>query len=180
MCDPPAFAGLRFVFGVGGPDGEPPEHATFKPTYVLGIPVFSMGGLDPDGVYEFDAGMLLDAIRHRALRRQWGVRVEIELTQTAESVALGDVWVHGPAKEDGDDSGLFVLGSTGKGTLLPGGGRTIVVATSPAHDSKRAAALSGIYNVQLRDTDPDGDDKPAVASLVRGIQVDLTRFEFEG
>ena len=181
MFDPPAFAGLRFVFGVGGPGGEAPDVHTFKPTYVVAIPVFSMGGLDPDGVYEFDAGLLLDAIRRRALRRHWGVRVEIELTQSAESAAIADVWVHGPAKKDDeDDSGLVVLGSTGKGTLLPGGGRTIIVATTPAHDSKRAAALSGIYNVQLRDTDPDSEDKPNVASLVRGIQVDLTRFEFEG
>ena len=51
MFDPPAFAGLRVVFGVGNPAGDPPDNDTFKPTYVLSVPVFSMGGLDPDGVY---------------------------------------------------------------------------------------------------------------------------------
>ena len=180
MFDPPAFAGLRFVFGVGGPGGEAPDVHTFKPTYVVAIPVFSMGGLDPDGVYEFDAGFLLDAIRRRALRRRWGVRVEIELTQSAESVAIADVWAEAPFKDEDDAHGLLVLGRTGRGTTLPGGGRTIVIATTLAHDSKRASALSGVYNIQLRDTDPDSEDKPNVASLVRGIQVDLTRFEFEG
>ena len=73
-----------------------------------------------------------------------------------------------------------MLGKTGRGTTLPGGGRTVVIATTLALDSKRAAALSGVYNIQLRDTDPATDDKPSVASMVRGIQVDLTRFEFEG
>ncbi len=180
MFDPPIFAGLRLVLGVGSPSGEPPDNDTFKPTYIVGMPVFSMGGLDPDGVYEFDAGMLLDTIRHRALRRRWGVRVEIELTQSADSVAIADLWAEAPFKEEPDGPGLVVLGKTGRGTTLPGGGRTVVIATTLALDSKRASALSGVYNIQLRDTDPATDDKPSVASLVRGIQVDLTHFEFEG
>ena len=180
MFDPPIFAGLRLVFGVGSATGDPPDNDSFKPTYVVSVPVFSMGGLDPDGVYEFDAGFLLDAIRRRALRRRWGVRVEIELTQSAESVAIADVWAEGPFKDEPDAHGLVVLGRTGRGTTLPGGGRTIVLATTIAHDSKRATALSGVYNIQLRDTDPDTDDKPNVASMMRSIQVDLTHFEFEG
>lgn len=180
MFDPPIFAGLRLVLGVGSPSGEPPDNDTFKPTYIVGMPVFSMGGLDPDGVYEFDAGMLLDTIRHRALRRRWGVRVEIELTQSADSVSIADLWAEAPFKEEPDGPGLVVLGKTGRGTTLPGGGRTVVIATTLALDSKRASALSGVYNIQLRDTDPATDDKPSVASLVRGIQVDLTHFEFEG
>jgi hypothetical protein len=180
MFDPPIFSALRLVFGVGSPTGDAPDNDTFKPTYIVGVPVFSMGGLDPDGVYEFDAGFLLDAIRRRALRRRWGVRVEIELTQSAESVGVADLWAEAPFKEEPDGPGLVVLGRTGRGTTLPGGGRTIVVATTLATDSKRAALLSGMYNVQLRDTDPDKDEKPSCASLVRGIQVDLTHFEFEG
>jgi hypothetical protein len=180
MFDPPIFAGLRLVFGVGPSSGDPPDNDTFKPTYIVGMPVFSMGGLDPDGVYEFDAGMLLDGIRHRALRRRWGVRVEIELTQSADSVAIADLWAEAPFKEEPDGPGLVVLGKTGRGTTLPGGGRTVVIASTIAHDSKRASALSGVYNIQLRDTDPATEDKPSVASLVRGIQVDLTHFEFEG
>lgn len=180
MFDPPGFSALRIVLGVGSPAGDPPDLESFKPTYVVSVPVFSMGGLDPDGVYEFDGGMLLDAIRRRALRRRWGLRVELELTQSADSVAIADVWVEAPFKEEPDGPGLVVLGRTGRGTTLPGGGRTIVVATTLAQDSKRASALSGVYNVQLRDTDPATEDKPNVASLVRGIQVDLTHFEFEG
>ena len=180
MFDPPAFAALRLVFGVGTPTGDPPDNDTCKPTYAVAVPVFSLGGLDPDGVYEFDAGFLLDVIRRRALRRRWGVRVEIELTQSAESVAIADVWAEGPFKDEDDAHGLIVLGRTGRGTTLPGGGRTIVIASTLAHDSKRAAGLSGVYNIQLRDTDPASEDKPNVASMVRGIQVDLTHFEFEG
>jgi hypothetical protein len=180
MFDPPALAALRLVFGVGTPTGDPPDNDSFKPTYVLSVPVFSMGGLDPDGVYEFDAGLMLDAIRRRALRRRWGVRVEFELTQSADSVAVADVWAEGPFKDEADGHGLIVLGRTGRGTTLPGGGRTIVLATTLAHDSKRTSALSGVYNFQLRDTDPASDDKPNVASMMRAVQVDLTHFEFEG
>jgi len=47
--DAPNVAAIRLVFGVGsGPDAQPTED-TFKPVYSVSIPVFSLGGLDPDG-----------------------------------------------------------------------------------------------------------------------------------
>lgn len=176
MFDPPALAGVRIAFGVGNPSGDAPDDDSFRATYVLSIPVTGLGGLDPDGVYEFDAGVLFEAIRKRALRRRWGARVEIELTQAADSVAHADVHVEGPS----DECGLVVLGRSGRGTTLPGGARTIVVATAIVTDSKRFPTLSGAYRAQLRDTDPAGGERPNVASMVRNVHVDLTHFEFEG
>jgi hypothetical protein len=179
MFEPPQLAALRMVFGVGAGSGEPPDNETFRPTYTVSLPIFSMGGLDPDGVYEFDAGLLLEAIRKRSLRRAWGLRLEIELTQAADSVPHADLYVDAPFA---DDSGLSValLGRSGKGITLPGGARTLVIGTSIVHDSKRAALLSGVYTAQLRDLEPEAEGRPAVASLVRNVHVDLTHFEFEG
>lgn len=179
MFEPPQLAALRIVFGVGAANGEPPDGESFRPTYTVSVPIFSMGGLDPDGVYEFDAGLLLEDIRKRSLRRRWGARLEIELTQAAESVPHADVFVDAPFAGD-DELGLVVLGRSGRGITLPGGARTIVVATTIAQDAKRTAMFSGIYNVQLRDVEPESTTKPKVASLVRSVHVDLTRFEFEG
>ncbi len=179
MFDPPQLAALRIVVGVGGPGGEPPDGDSFRPTYIVSVPIFSMGGLDPDGVYEFDAGLLLDGIRKRALRRGWGARLEIELTQAAESVPHADLWVEAPFGDDASVS-LSVLGRSARGITLPGGARTVVIATSLVHDSKRIALLSGAYTAQLRDVAPDAAARPKVASLVRNVHVDLTRFEFEG
>jgi hypothetical protein len=180
LVDPPAVTALRMVLGVGPSSDVAPTDETFKPTYEIGMPVFSLGGLDPDGVHEFDAAALLDLIRHRSLRRQWGLRLELELTQQADTVAMADIWVDTPFADAPDQPTMHVIGRTGRGTTLPGGGRTVVLATSLVHDSKRARTLGGIYSVQLRDTDPATGDEPAVASVARGINVDLTRFEFEG
>src|SRR5690606_19899226 len=90
LVDPPTVAAIRMVYGVGQGSAAPPDDDTFKPTYQVSLPLFSMGGLDPDGVYEFDAGLLLDTIRHRSQRRQWGLRLEIEITQTPEAVSTAD------------------------------------------------------------------------------------------
>ena len=179
LFEPPQLAALRIAFGVGGSSGEPPDNDTFRATYTLSMPIFSMGGLDPDGVYEFDAGLLLEGIRRRALRRSWGVRLELELTQAADSVPHADLWVDAPFD---DDSGLAltVLGRSARGITLPGGARTVVVATSLVHDSKRIALLGGGYTAQLRDVEPGATERPRVASMVRNVHVDLTRFEFEG
>jgi hypothetical protein len=180
LVDPPALTGLRMVFGVGPSSSVAPTDETFKPTYEVGMPVFSLGGLDPDGVHEFDAAALLDVIRRRSLRRQWGLRLELELMQSADTVAAADIFVQTPFSDEPDQPTMTVIGRTGRGTTLSGGGRTVVLATSIVHDSKRAQLLGGIYSIQLRDTDPDSDDKPNVASVARGVNVDLTRFEFEG
>jgi hypothetical protein len=180
MFDPPQLAALRIVFGVGPAGGEPPDAESFRPTYTVSMPIFSMGGLDPDGVYEFDAGLLLDGIRRRSLRRAWGARLEIELTQAAESVPHGDLYIDAPFADEPGGPALTVLGRSGRGITLPGGARTIVVATSLVHDSKRIAALSGVYTAQLRDVEPEAAQRPQVASLVRNVHVDLAHFEFEG
>ncbi len=180
MFEPPQLAALRIVFGVGPATGEVPDNDTFRPTYTMSMPIFSMGGLDPDGVYEFDAGLLLEDIRKRSLRRKWGVRLELELTQAAESVPHADVYVDAPFAGEGESPGLVLLGRSGRGITLPGGARTIVVATTLAQDAKRAAMFSGVYTVQLRDVEPEAEAKPKVASMARSIHVDLTRFEFEG
>src|SRR5690606_13128338 len=101
-------------------------------------PVFSLGGLDPDGVHEFDAASLLDVIRRRSLRRHWGLRLEVELTQSVDTVAAADIYVETPFADGADELTMKVIGRTGRGTTLPGGGRTVVLATSIVHDSKRA------------------------------------------
>ncbi|MBC8068708.1 MAG: hypothetical protein IAG13_10275 [Deltaproteobacteria bacterium] len=180
MFEPPQLAALRIVFGVGAANEEPPDSESFRPTYTLALPIFSMGGLDPDGVYEFDAGLLLEEIRKRSLRRRWGARLEIELTQAADSVPHADVFVDAPFADDPDGPQLTLLGRSGRGITLPGGARTIVIATTVAHDAKRVAQLSGVYTAQLRDALPEATAKAKVASMVRTIHVDLTRFEFEG
>ncbi len=180
MFEPPQLAALRIVFGVGAVGGEPPDVESFRPTYTVSMPIFSMGGLDPDGVYEFDAGLLLDGIRRRSLRRAWGVRLEIELTQAADSVTHADLYVDAPFADEPGAPSIALLGRGGRGITLPGGARTLVIGSSIVHDSKRAALLSGVYTAQLRDVEPDSDARPGVASLVRNVHVDLTRFEFEG
>ena len=174
MVDPPGVTAIRMAFGVGGRPDDAPSTASFRTTYQVSLPVFSIGGLDPDGVYEFDAALLMDTIVRRSLRRRWGMRLELELSQTADTVSKADIYIEAPSEE-----AMEILGKTGRGTTMPGGGRTLVIATPPVHDHKRVQSLSGIYSIQLRDTSPDGA-KPHVLSLARGINVDLTRFEFEG
>ncbi|MFO0636017.1 MAG: hypothetical protein U0168_24530 [Nannocystaceae bacterium] len=90
-----------------------------------------------------------------------------------------DLWVEAPFGDDASVS-LSVLGRNACGITLPGGARTVVIATSLVHDSKRIALLSRAYTAQLRDVAPDAAARPKVASLVRNVHVDLTRFEFEG
>jgi hypothetical protein len=180
IVDPPAVTAIRIAYGVGPASGEEPTADSFKPTYHVAIPVFSMGGLDPDGVYEFDAASLFEAIVMRSIRRRWGVRLELELAQEARTVGGCDIWIDTPFAESDDAPTMHVLGRSGHGTALPGGGRTVVLATSIVTDAKRIGSLSGIYSLQLRDTSPDSDEKPRLRSVSRGINVDVTRFEFEG
>ncbi len=180
IVDPPAVTAIRLAYGVGAATDADPTSDTFKPTYHVSIPVFSMGGLDPDGVYEFDAAALFDAIVSRSIRRRWGVRLELELEQEAKTVGGCDMWIDTPFADGDDAPSMHVLGRSGHGTSLPGGGRTVVVATSIITESKRIGSLSGIYSVQLRDTAPDSDDKPRLRSVARGINIDVRRFEFEG
>ncbi len=169
MFDPPTVVAIRLAFGVGAVDSAPTPQS-FKVTYHLAIPVFSLGGLDPDGVYEFDAAALLRTITARALRRRWGVRLELELEQTPQAVSLADVVVGAPFA---DDLGLTVLGQSGRGKPLAGGGRSLVIASGLVTDAAAVTALSGTYTMQLFDA-------AEPRSTLRELQIDATRFEFEG
>lgn len=175
--DPPSIMAIRLAFGVGKGD-TPPTPESFRTTYHVSIPVFSLGGLDPDGVYEFDAAALYETISNRALRRRWGVRLELELQQSPQSVSRADIHVEAPYQDL--SLGLSVLGQSGRGTPLPGGGRTVSVATGLITDIQSVGSLSGIYKVHVRDQPEGSDADVLVASSVREVRIDVTRFEFEG
>ncbi len=169
--DPPTVVAIRLAFGVGKADSAPTSQS-FKVTYHLSIPVFSLGGLDPDGVYEFDAAALLDTITSRAQRRRWGVRLELELEQSPQSVSQADVVVEAPFD---DALGLSVLGQSGRGKPLPGGGRSLVIASGLVTSAADVAGLSGGYSIAL----DSGEQGPAIESAIREVRIDSTRFEFE-
>lgn len=169
--DPPTVVAIRLAFGVGKADSAPTPQS-FKLTYHLSIPVFSLGGLDPDGVYEFDAAALFDTITGRAQRRRWGVRLELELEQSPQAVSLADVVVDAPFD---DTLGLSVLGQSGRGKPLPGGGRSIVVASGLVTEAADVAKLSGTYEVHVH----RNEDEPTIESAARQVRIDATRFEFE-
>lgn len=168
----PTVVAIRLAFGVGKADSAPTPQS-FKVTYHLSIPVFSLGGLDPDGVYEFDAAALFDTITARAQRRRWAVRLELEFEQNPRAVSLADMHVQAPFD---DALGLAVLGQSGRGKPLPGGGRAVVVASGLVTEPAAVGQLSGTYTVRLQD---DAED-PRVQSATREIRIDATRFEFEG
>jgi len=167
--DAPTIVAIRLAFGVGTADSAPTPKS-FKVTYHLSIPVFSLGGLDPDGVYEFDAAALLETITSRAQRRRWAVRLELEFEQSPQAVSLADVIVQAPFD---DDLGLTVLGQSGRGKPLPGGGRSFIVASGLVTEAGDVGQLSGTYTMQLFGEDTN------VESVVRPVQIDATRFEFE-
>lgn len=170
--DAPTVVAIRLAFGVGKADSAPTPQS-FKVTYHLSIPVFSLGGLDPDGVYEFDAAALFETITARAKRRRWGVRLELEFEQSPRGVSLADVYVDAPFD---DALGMSVLGQSGRGKPLPGGGRSVVVASGLVTEPAHVQQLSGTYTLRLAD-DPSS---PSVESAVREVRIDSTRFEFEG
>ncbi len=167
--DPPTVVAIRLAFGVGKADSAPTPQS-FKVTYHLSIPVFSLGGLDPDGVYEFDAAALFETITSRAQRRRWGLRLELELEQSPHAVSVADVVVTAPFE---DDLGLSVLGQSGRGKPLPGGGRSIVVASGLVTSAADVGKLSGEYTMALH------DEGGAVESASRPLRINATRFEFE-
>ncbi len=174
--DPPGLEGLRVVFGVGpGPD-DVPTHTTFHPVYTVAMPVFSLGGLDADGVYECDAGAILSLLQSRSKMRRWAVRLELDVLQPAASVAAAELYVTGP--EDG--VALAVVGPGAGGTIVAGGGRCVTVASALAHEPGALAALSGRYELQISDTDPAQGTSGAYRSAPRPVRVELGRFEFEG
>jgi hypothetical protein len=176
--DAPTISAIRLVFGVGKrPDG-PPTDADFKPVYTVGIPVFSLGGLDSDGVHEFDGTALLGSLQKRAQRRQWAARLELEVIQAADSVNAADLYVETPFADDGPT--FDILGPSRRGTTTAGGGRSLVFATSLAHDAGGISALGGKFSFQLRDADPKEGGDASVESQARGLALDFTQYEFEG
>lgn len=174
--DPPSLGGVRLVFGVGsGPELEPSAD-DFHPVYTISIPVFSLGGLDPDGVYEFDAGAQLELLQSRATRRRWGVRVELELVQSSEAINAAELWIETPWREG--EARPMLLGPA-RGIPLTGGGRSIVLACAPVTRVDAARSLGGRFAVALRDADPHGGGAATVESPVVEIRLDLRCYEFE-
>jgi hypothetical protein len=174
--DPPALAGIRLVFGVGTePEGRPTAE-DFHPVYTISMPVFSIGGLDPDGVYEFDAGAQLELLQSRATRRRWAVRLELELIQTHETVNAADLWFETPWSSG--DPRPMLLGPE-RGEPRAGGGRSLSFASTPVATVAAARALGGRFIAQIRDADPHGGGSATIESPVLTIDVALGRYEFE-
>jgi hypothetical protein len=175
--DAPSVTGIRLVFGVGAGDAGATDD-TFKPVYTVSIPVFSLGGLDADGVYEFDATSLLTTIQKRSQRRRWSARLEIEIHQRADTVASADIHVDTPLLDGGPT--MDVLSTAPQGTPVSGGGRSVVLATSLVHEAASLRSLAGTYRIQYRDSDPREGGTTKVESPAREVRVELTRYEFEG
>lgn len=174
--DPPSLSDLRLVFGVGSAPEVEPSAEDFHPVYTISMPVFSASGLDPDGVYEFDAGAQLELLRSRAVRRRWAVRLELELVQPSAAVSAAEVWIETPWT--GDDPRPQLLGPA-RGTPRTGGGRSFVVASTPVTKVDAARTLGGTFSVQLRDADPHGGGPATIESELFEIRVDLRCYEFE-
>lgn len=174
--DGPTLTGLRLVFGVASTPEAEPDRDEFHPAYTVAMPVVSAGGLDTDGIYEFDAGAQLELLQTRATRRKWAVRLELELAQTREAINCAELWVEAPWGGDGPE--LVQLGDE-RGEPQPGGGRTLTVATTPTGSVEQARALGGTFTVVLRDADPRGHAPARIESPALTIAIDLRRYEFE-
>ena len=175
--DAPGLAGVRLVFGVGSAPEQEPSAEDFHPVYTVAMPVFSPGGLDPDGIYEFDAGAQLELLRSRATRRRWAVRVELELVQTSEAISEAELWIEAPWSEDSGVT-LMSLDDAG-GRPLDTGGRVLTIASSPVGELELAQRLGGSFRIQLRDVHPQLGKAPGVESPVFEVAMDLSRYEFE-
>ena len=162
----PVVQAIRIAFGVGTGRDAPPSADAFRPSYVLNIPLFSFGGLDPDGVYEFDGAGLLATLQSKATKRHWGARLEVELEQAAAAVGRVDIVVEGP---DGAPAPV-AIGSP-EGETLPGGGRRLVFGSTVITDPAGLSKVQGEYRVRQLDGDPAGD--------ARIVRVGLDRFEFQ-
>jgi hypothetical protein len=174
--DPPALAGIRLVFGVGSEPDASPSVDDFHPVYTISMPVVSVGGLDPDGIYEFDAGAQLELLQSRATRRRFAVRLELELIQTHATVNTAELWFETPWTSG--DPRPVLLGSE-RGELRAGGGRALVFASTPVASVEAARSLGGRFVAQLRDADPHGGGSATIESPVLTIDVALDRYEFE-
>jgi hypothetical protein len=174
--DPPALADVRLVFGVGSAPDLEPEPGDFHPVYTISMPVVSVGGLDPDGVYEFDAGAQLELLQSRATARRWAVRLELELVQSSEAINAAELWVETPWTSGTPRPQL--LGPE-RGTPLTGGGRSLIIACTPVGTVDLARALGGRFLVMLRDADPQLAGSATVESQSVEVHVDSRCYEFE-
>lgn len=174
--EPPTLAGIRLVFGVGGEPEAIPSVDDFHPVYTISMPVFSVGGLDPDGIYEFDAGAQLELLQSRATRRRWAVRLELELIQTREAINAAELWFETPWTSG--DPRPVLLGPE-RGEPRPGGGRSLVFASSPVVSVDAARSLGGRFIAQIRDADPHGGGSATIESTPLIIDVALGCYEFE-
>ncbi len=176
--DPPTLSAIRLVFGVGRRPGQAPSAADFSPVYTVEIPVFSLTGLDSDGIYEFDAARTLEDLQGRAQRRSWALRLELTFVQEASSVHRGDLYIETPYAEAGPS--CEVAGVDKRGTTTLGGARELVLASSLAHDADQVAALGGKFVACIAAADPRETPDDPSASLPREVELNLTRYEFQG
>jgi hypothetical protein len=176
IVDPPALGSVRLVFGVGSAPELEPSAEDFHPVYTISMPVFSLGGLDPDGVYEFDAGAQLELLQSRATGRCWGLRLELEIVQASEALAAAELWIETPWTQA--DPRPLLLGPE-RGTPRSGGGRSLVLASTPVTSVAAARALGGTFTFMLRDADPKGGGAATVESPCLQVQLDLRCYEFE-
>jgi hypothetical protein len=176
QVDPPSLAAIRLVFGVASEAEAIPSVDDFHPVYTVAMPVFSIGGLDSDGTYEFDAGAQLELLQARATERRWAVRLELELIQPREAINAADLWFASPWTR-GDPRPLL-LGPE-RGQPRPGGGRALVFASSPVAEVDGARSLGGRFLAQIRDADPQGGGPATIESPILTIDVGLDGYEFE-
>jgi hypothetical protein len=144
--------------------------------YTISRPVVSVGGLDLDGVYEFDAGALLELLQSRATARRWAVRLELEFVQPGEAINAAELWAETPGTS-GNPRPLL-LGPE-RGTPLSGGGRSLVIASTPVASVDAARALGGRFTVMLRDADPKLTGAATLESPSVEVRLDLRCYEFE-
>lgn len=175
--DPPSLIGVRLVFGVAGGPETTPSAEDFHPAYTVAMPVVSAGGLDPDGIYEFDAGAQLELLQARATRRRWAVRLELELLQSSEALNTAELWIDTPWTEAEDPKPLAL--EPLPGPSLPGGGRAVILASTPVTRVDAARSLGGRFEARLRDADPHGGGPASVESPALIVELDLRRYEFE-
>lgn len=165
----PTVSAIRVMFGVGKAPSVAPDPASFKPVYTLQIPVFALGALDSDGVHEMDAAAYLARLQEKATMRRWAARLEIEIQQKADAVAITDIEV---ATEDPDDACRFhVADRDARGTTIAGGGRSVTLRTSLAHSADALIKLGGKLTVVARGGETKSPD--------RAVEVQLGRFEFQ-
>lgn len=163
--DPPVLAAIRCVFGVGVEAGATLDGDGLRPVYRVDLPVSAPGSLDTDGVHEFDAAGLLDALQVRARGRAWAMRLELDVVQTAAAAAQVDVYLEAAPAEAPSPRLLH-------SAALPGGGRCLTLATGLVHTPAAAARLAGVYVIGQR----SGDG--AELGCCR-VELGLTEFEFE-